>query len=312
MASASPFSGDMFRHHQPFTGDVMASRVLPGLDGAFVERIRLEGYNVTEPLVGTAVQFSMEGDIEGVRLLKCGTIKPKEMNTKDIWPEAEEARLVFPEFDLSVFGAFNGSLTTPYQDLTFKVMERNGENWKVVRKGQYTARGYSPLAFRVNFLPLSASKMKFLLSAVLGEADSLQATYGEDVNSRGFPGIRIHEGRATIVTPEEPEHRFGLGIQPFFLVRGAPLVEDGEVDTTEVQFPSSMGAKVAVVRLLQSAVFPNWNWKRAPWEEAVRARKFTKRQPSELWPSPVEEDENETENSESEDEGQCPELIRSM
>ena len=127
--------------------------------------------------------------------------------------------------------------------------------------------------------------MKFLLSAIPGSMDTLETVYGEEVHSRGFPGIRIHEGRAKLVTPEEQEHRYGLGIQPYFVFRGAQADEEGMVDTSELGFPPSMGTKTVVAALLQSAVCPNWNWKHAQWEEAVRNKKFAKRQPAEMWPA---------------------------
>ena len=305
MAEKTLFGGDVFRHHQPITGDHMAARVLSGLDGAFVERIGQEGYNVAEPSIGACVQCTPQGVIEGVRVLKCGKVKPKEMHAHDVWPASEEAWIVVPEFDLSVFGDFNGTLTTPYRDLPFKVMVRTGtgDNRKPVKKSQWEAKGFSNLAFRVNFTPLSASKAKFLLSAIPGSVDTLETLYGEEVHSRGFPGIRIHEGRAKLVTPEEQEHRYGLGIQPFFVFRGARVDEGGEVDTSELEFPASMDTKAAVVGMFQSAVIPNWSWKHAQWDEAVRAKKFGKRLPAEMWPSPIQEDANMTENSESEDEG---------
>ena len=69
--------------------------------------------------------------------------------------------------------------------------------------------------------------------------------------------------------------------------------------------PSSMDIKTSVATLLQSAVVVNWHWKRALWDEAVRAKRYVKRQPDDLWPAPREENEIDTEASEeSEIEGE--------
>ena len=42
-------------------------------------------------------------------------MKPKEINSRDIWPCSKETRLMFSEFDLSDFGVI---VTTPYRWLS--------------------------------------------------------------------------------------------------------------------------------------------------------------------------------------------------
>ena len=301
------FKSNIFKHHRPISGDDIDTRILTGLDGAFRERARDEGYDVREPCVGVVVQFNSEGQIEGSRLVKCGIVKAKELNTTDVWPDAEEGRLVIQEFDLEDFGDINGSLTTRYVEIPYKVLVRKGESWKSVKKSERENKGYSNLVFRTHILPLSAQKVKFLTVAVPGEIKTLVSTYGQESGSRGFPGIRIHEGRAKIVSPEEVEHRWGLGVQPFYLITDGVLDSQGEVDTSLVRFPGSMDIKLSVTSLLQSAGVPNWHWKQGNWDEVVKSQKYNKRQPDDSWPAPRQENEDETEASEeSEVEGeQC-------
>ena len=75
-------------------------------------------------------------------------------------------------------------------------MVRKGESWKGVKKGELERKGYSNLAFQVAFLPLTNASVKFIVTAIRGTPDTLITTYGQEVTSRGFPGICIHEGRA--------------------------------------------------------------------------------------------------------------------
>ena len=49
--------------------------------------------------------------------------------------------------------------------------------------------------------------------------------------------------------------------------------------------------------LLKHIVLPNWHWKRGHYDEAVRTRKYDKRPPADLWPTPRPEDDGETEES---------------
>ena len=298
------FASDVFNHHKEITAEGIEADVLRGRDGSFRVRMTEEGYNIEEPMVSTLVTFASTGEIEGTTLVKCGKVAPKEMNSLDVWPEAEEARLVFPEFDLSDFGEYNGMLSTPYVSLPFKVMRRKGEAWQSIKKGDLENRGYSDLSFRLSFVPLGPTRVKFLVSVVPGSMDSLVNTYGQDVASRAFPGIRVHEGRAKLVRVEEREQRWGLGTQPFYVVSDGNLDETGEVDLSAVRFPSSMTIKKAVVALMQSAVMPNWHWKRGQWDEAIRTKKYSRRHPEDRWPAPVEEDGQDTESEESGTEGE--------
>jgi hypothetical protein len=244
------FKATVFKHHRPITGDDIETRLLTGLDGAFGEVLRDINVNVDEPTVGVVVQFNSAGEIKASRIAKCSLVKPKELNTRDVWPEAQEGRLVIQEFDLSVFGDFNGCLTTRYGELPFKILIKKGESWKGVKKGEYELHGLGSLVFPTNFIPLSQDRSKFLISAIPGDLKTLQATYGGDVGSRSFLGIRVYKGRAKMVTSEEEEHRWGLGLQPFYIVSDAAQDAQGKVDTTNVSFLGSMAIKLAVAGLL--------------------------------------------------------------
>ena len=217
------FKNPVFKHHRAIRVEDIESKILLGLDGSFAELITDLGYNVDEPTVGVVVQFSKDGEIEGSRMVKCGLVKPKEINSKDIWPESEEGRLQIQEFNLSSFGDQNGFMTSRHCELDFKILVKKGAAWKIVKKGEYEQRGYSNLAFRANFVPLGVDKAKFLITAIPGDVATLRGTYGSEAGSRGFPGLRVHEGRAKVVVAEEVEHRWGLGIQPFYLVSDAAL-----------------------------------------------------------------------------------------
>ena len=107
-----------------------------------------------------------------------------------------------------------------------------------------------------------------------------------------------------MVQEELPHQRFGLGIQPWYLVTDAGLTADGDIDLSEVTLPTSANVKTAVASLMQSAVQPNWHTKSSTWEEAVKTNKWSKRVPEDRWPLPLEEDGVETETEEvSEEEG---------
>ena len=294
----------VFKHHKQITTDEMERRVLPGLSGAFRNRLEEERVEVDKPVVGVAVQLNTRGEVEGCRALKAGVVSPKEINTKEIWPEAEEGKLVIPPFEVGEFRDTNGLLSTPWKDLKWKIMVKQGNNMRAVKRKELVDRGYSDLSFRLNISTVSNSKMEMMVVAVPCSVDDL-ASLGEEVHSRGFPVIKIWKGAARLVTEEEPEQRFGLGVQPFYIVSDAGLGVDGEVDVAEVTWPASAEVKKVVALLLRSAVVPNWYLKRSTREEAIRGKKFSKKAPTWMWPEPLEEDERDTEGSEESDvEGQ--------
>ena len=298
------FQNDIFKHHRPIAAEDIEAKLLGGLDGAFTDLIKDLGYNTEEPSIGVVIQTDKEGELDGARLTKCGRVKPKEFNTIDFWPEAGEGRLVIQEFDLSSLGDQNSFMTTRWTDLPFSILLRKGAVWKSIKKQEYEERGYSSLMFRGHFIPVGVDKAKFIITAVPGEAATVHNTYGDEAGRRGYPGIKVHEGRAKIVISEEPEHRWGLGVQPFVLVKDAPVDDRGAVITADIRYPSSMDIKLAVVGLLSSATIPNWHHSRAAWEKAVNSRKFSSRAPQEVWPAPRVEDDADTElESSSESEG---------
>ena len=295
----NPFRVEAYRHHQPITGDDITPRVINGLDGAFRERSEQEGLSVSEPTVGVVVQLNTAGVIMGSRMVKFGTVQPKEINTLDVWPDAEGARLVIPGFDLSLFDDFNGLMSTPYIELPYKVIVKAGEAWKAVKAGELEGMGYGELSFRLHCRAIEPEKVKYTVVAVPCSLAQVVAHYGEHVGSRGFPGIKIVVGLAKLVCKEE--RRFGLGIEPFYMITNPKIDEQGEIVTENLRFPASMSVKGAVVGILQSGVMPNWHAKRGQFEEAIKAKKYSKRMAEFSWPDPIQEDDNETSSSEPEE-----------
>ena len=297
------YEGGVFRHHQPITGDDISGRLIGGGDGSFKERAVQESYVGSEPTVGIVVELLTSGMLEGARMVKFGKVVPKSKSTKDVWPEAEEGTISFPEFDLSDFGDFNGCMSTPYVELPFKISVKQGEVMKVVKKGELEGKGYSELSFRLHCRTIVQETVKFVVVAVPCALAQVTSTYGVEATSRGFPGIKIHEGRAKLVTKEEPEMRIGLGIEPFYRLLDAKLDENSEVMLEGVKYPSSMSIKMAVVKVLQSGMMPNWNKQRAQFDDAVKSKKFKKTEPKTSWPNPLQEDDVDT-SVEAEAEGE--------
>ena len=255
---------------------------------------------MSEPKVGVLVQLNTAGVVMGCRMVKCGTVSvPKEINTIDVWPEAEGARLVIPNFDLSVFEDFNGLMSTPYAELPYKVMVKSGDVWKSVKKGELAGKGYGDLSFRLHCRTISPEKVKYTVVAVPCSLAQLPSKYGDKVGSRGFPGIKIVVGQAKLVCKDE--RKFGLGIEPYFMITNPKIDEQGEIVTENLRFPSSMEVKSAVVGVLQSGVLPNWHSKRGQFEEAIKAKNYAKRVAETGWPGAILEDDNETSSSEQEE-----------
>ena len=160
------YKGKVYRHHQPITGDNINSRVIKGLNGSFKETAEMEGYAGGDPTVGVVVELNTSGVLEGGRMVKFGKVAPKTMPAKDVWPEAEEATLSFPEFDLSDFWDFNGSMSTPYVELPFKVSLKQGKVTKVLKKGELVDKGYGELSFRLHCRTIDPETVKFVVVAV--------------------------------------------------------------------------------------------------------------------------------------------------
>ena len=294
MPERNPYVVEALRHHKSILVDDVIPRLIGGQDGAFKERVENEGLNSAEPTVGVLVELNTAGAVLGSSMVKCGKVTIKTMSSKEIWPDAEEASLVIPEFDLSDFGASTGLLSTAYAELPFKVMEKQGESWKALKKGELESKGYSDLAFRIHVRTVDTEKVKMTVVILPCAVAMVVSNYGEFVGSRGFPGIKIHEGRAKLVSREEPEHKFGLAVEPFYRLTDAKLDEQGEIITEGLRVPASMDIKKAVTTLLQSGVIPNCHLKRGHFEEAVKGRKWKKKEPKFSWPDPIEEDDKDT------------------
>ena len=286
---AEPYKDKLFEYNKPILVDDVLPRLIKGQDGAFMARMMDEGGSGSEPTVGVAVQMNMAGAVLGARMVKFGRVSVKSMNAKEIWPEAEDASLEIDDFDLSDFGDFPGFMSTPYAELPFKVMVKEGDSWKALKKGELVSKGFSDLSFRLHARTVDTEKVKFTVLAVPCAVSMVVANYGESAGSRGFPGIKIHEGRAKLVTREEDESKFGIGIEPFYHVTDAKLDAQGEIVTEGLQIAGSFELKKSVVSVLQSGLSPNVHLKRGLFEEAVKANKWKKREPKVSWPNPVEE-----------------------
>ena len=292
------YKGEAFRHHQQILSDDVVPRIILGKDGSFRERAVAEGFVAVKPTVGVVVQFTGAGVITGSRLVKFGKVSPKDIPSKEIWPDADKATVVFPEFDLSDFSDFTGQMSTPYGELPFKVVEEQGESQKVIPKGELESRGYSDLCFRLHFRTVDTETVKFTLVALPVNASMVVSSYGEGVGSRAFPGIRIHEGRGKLVTKEETESKFGIGLEPFYNLIDGKMDSDGQLIVKDIRVPASFDIKQAVVSLLQSGVTPNVHITRSKFEEAVGGKKYKKKEPKTCWPDPLAEDSKDTSDEE--------------
>ena len=292
------YEGEAFKHHKPITHDAIASRLIKGKDGGFRARAVQEGYVGNEATVGVVVQMLSSGKIEGVRMAKFGKVAPKDINSADVWPEAEVAKIQFPEFDLSDFGDFNACMSTPYVELDFKILQKHGDGdearWKSVKKGERENKGYGELSFRLHVRTVDPECIKYVVVAVPCPLAQVTSIYTSEANSRGFPGIRIHEGRGRLITREEPEQRYGLGIEPFYVIIDGKLDDNGEFVTEGVQFPTSMAIKKSVVRVLQSGMVPNWHYKRGQFEDSVKSKKYKTKKPESTWPDVWPENDVDT------------------
>ena len=296
----------VFGHHQPITIEYLEGRVLTGLEGCYRSRLQEEGLDVeSEVYVGVAVQQSSLGEEEGCRLLKVGKVTPGTLNTKDIWPEADQAKLTVLPFDVSEFPAVNGLMTSGFIELPIKIKVKEGEQWRTVKEGERAGRGYGSLVMKLFMWPKSTAGGEYMVTCLpvpLAEVGTL----GGHARSRSYPGIKVHKGKFKFSNPELSGMKFGLGILPFMFVSGLNWEEeDDALDLNSVTWMQSMRIKTAVSNTLAEAVVPNWHNKAGRWREATQKGKFVKQMPNVLWPAPVMEDDQETEPEQgSESEGE--------
>ena len=296
----------VFGHHQPITIEYLEGRVLTGLEGCYRSRLQEEGLDVeSEVYVGVAVQQSSLGEEEGCRLLKVGKVTPGTLNTKDIWPEADQAKLTVLPFDVSEFPAVNGLMTSGFIELPIKIKVKEGEQWRTVKEGERAGRGYGSLVMKLFMWAKSTAGGEYMVTCLpvpLAEVGTL----GGHARSRSYPGIKVHKGKFKFSNPELPGMRFGLGNLPFMFVSGLNWEEeDDALDLNSVTWMQSMRIKTAVSNTLAEAVVPNWHNKAGRWREATQKGKFVKQMPNVLWPAPVMEDDQETEPEQgSESEGE--------
>ena len=290
----------VFGHHQPMTIDYLETRVLSGLEGCYRRRIQDEGCDTeSDVFVAVVVQQNIQGQEEGSRVLKVGQVKPPVINSKDVWPEAPEAKLTVQPFDLSEFPAVNGLMTSGYVELPFKLKVKEGENWRSVKEGEREAKGYSGLVMRLFLWAKSTRGGEFMVTCLPVALKDL-GTLGDKARSRAYPGIKVHKGKFVFSSPELEIQRFGLGTQPFVFVTGLEVEEEGqEVDLSQVNWLQSMAIKKVVCNTLGESVMPNWHNKAGRWREATQKAKFSKLMPPAVWPAPIEEDDLETEQEES-------------
>ena len=303
MAASSKKS--VFAHHQPMSVQFMESRVIQGREGAFRNKVTASGFNVeSEVIVGLAVQQDSLGVGQGCRVLKVGRVAPKDLNSRDIWPDSPVAKVQFPAFCVSKFGDYNGMMVTPYADIGIKIKVQEGDNWSTVKEGEWEKLGYEGMAMRMFLVPASSEGGDYTIVAVPVTLDKVGSLEGQ-ASSRSFPGIKIAKGKFKFASPESAEQRFGLGIQPWFII--PDLVEEeegGGLDLTAVNWLSSMEVKRMVVATLGTATLPNWHSKSSTWKKAVSKKGYEKVAPSETWPQPILEDDEDSELEKSLDDGE--------
>ena len=305
----------VFGHHQPLTIDYLETRALSGLEGCYRTRVQEEGYNIeNDVFVAVVVQQNVLGQEEGCRVVKVGKVKPLVINSKDVWPEAPEAKLTILPFDLSEFPAVNGLMTSGYLELPFKVKVKEGENWRTVKEGERETKGYGGLVMRLFLWAKSTLGGEFMVTCLPVALKDL-GTLGDKARSRAYPGIKVHKGKFSFSSPELAIQKFGLGTQPYLFVTGLDVEEEGqEQDLSQVNWLRSMDIKKVVCNTLAESVMPNWHNKAGRWREATQKAKFLKVTPSTVWPAPIEEDDLETELEESspESEGRRSSCVRML
>ena len=285
----------VFSHRQPIPVRFMESRVLSGREGAFRQKVIEGGFDIdNEVVVGLAVQQDVLGDNQGCRVLKVGRVAPKDINSKDLWPDGPEAKVVIPPFCVSRFGDYNGMVATPYADIGVKIKVKEGENWKVIKEGERENLGFEGISMRMFFVPSSSEGGDFYILAVPVTLKKVPSLEGQ-ATSRAYPGIKIAKGKFKFASPEAAEQRFGLGIQPWFIIEDLVEEEEGGQDLSGVNWLPSMDVKKNVAETLGSATVPNWHSKGARWKEAVAKKQFSKVAPSEIWPKPREESDESSE-----------------
>jgi hypothetical protein len=302
-------AGDpVFRHHQPVTAEAMEARLIPGMDGAYRARLKDDGYDLegNKIYVSVVLLQDAQGGVQGSRLLKAGKVAAKEINSKDIWPEAPEAMVKILVFDLSDLTSEYGGMTSKFVELPFKVKVKEGAVWRTVKEDERAERGYGALSMKLYMWPKSIKGGEFMVVCVPRGLNEL-GELGGQVDTNSFPGIKIHKGHFEFSSPEAEKDKYGMGNMPFIVAAGVEWDEGVPVDVTNINWMSSMVMKKAVCDTLAEAVKPNYHHKRGPWDAAVHKGRFVKVAPSSVWPSPVMEDDQDTEVEEgdkSETEGE--------
>ena len=303
MAAGSKKS--VFAHRQPMPVQYMESRVIQGREGVFRNKVTLGGFNVeNEVIVGIAVQQDSLGASQGCRVLKVGRVAPSDLNSKDIWPDSPEAKVQIPAFCVSSFGDYNGMMATPYADIEFKIKVKEGDNWTTVKEGERENMGYGGMAMRMFLVPGSCEGGFYTIMAVPVTLKKVGSLEGEPA-SRSYPGIKIARGKFKFASPETEEQKFGLGIQPWFIVSDLLEEAEGGQDLSGVNWLSSMTVKKIVAMTLGSANLPNWHSKSSRWKDTVSKKVYEKVMPPETWPQPRQEYDGDSEvDNVSEDDGE--------
>ena len=279
---------------------------LSGGSGAFRERVRNEGLNVRDLTVGTLVQGTISGAITGTRMVKCGIISSTSISTDEIWgEEAYKGKVEFQEHDIDVYPALNGILTTQWTtDIPWKVKIQTDEGkWKSVKKGALAQYNFTDLSFRLNVQPVSDCGAKVYIGCVPHTIEELTAMGGG--GSRFFPTIKVVEARAKLFPMELPHHKFGVAVQPLFLIEDARVADDGDLDLENVTWPNSQTVKDAQSTLLGSATMPNFHLTFDKWKSSVAKGNFDRRESALKWPVPRREEEDTEESGLEDSDGEC-------
>ena len=151
--------------------------------------------------MAVAVQQDLQGQEEGFRVLKVGWVAAPVINSKDLWPEASEAKLTVLPFDLSEFPEVNGTMTSNYVELLYKLKVKEGENWRTLKERKREARGYGGLVFRLFLWAKTTQGGEFMVTCLPVALKDL-GTLGDKANSRTSPGIKVYKSKFTFSSPE--------------------------------------------------------------------------------------------------------------
>ena len=295
----------VFDHNGSFHS--IKDRVFVGETEAFRTLAEQNGWEPTpegDLLTGVKVTQTKEGTVRFAKFLKVGMVEPPALKCEDFWKDTESSMTFqIKKFDVGIFPCIPNCMSTAWIKLPFKV-EQKSETGDIIKikEQDYSSKGIRGLTVRMFFTPKAPEGGDWILVGLPVDVSDLDKLKGNP-RDEGYPGIKILSGKFKMSAPEEPFHKYGLGIIPLLEVEGLTLNEDNTLDIRDVQWIDSISLKRATADLLANVSAPNWHRKARTLKEAVDRAKWNRVPLSDdhVWPPPREEDDQA--RSEEEDAG---------